>query len=282
MTFDGSSAHPRSPVAVRGPAQHAIRELLAAQRALPGRSARSRLLGRSPLAESGAHWYWAAVGELEVVARLDRLGPEWFVLHGLPGPAAAHGSEPFPIDHLVIGPAGVFSITIQDHTRQSVWVSRRAFIVDGHRLQYIRRAEATVGHVERMLEAAAGRHIRASTIIAVIDPGSLQVRDLPKDVFVVPASTLGFWLSARERELDPESARELAALARLDTTWPDTPVAAPAVDVTARERAEFDQVRREVTTARVVRAAWAIGVTVLLTGTLVAIGILQLVTSVTV
>ena len=281
MTFDGSSAHPRSPVAVRSPAQHAIREFLAAQRALPGRSTRSRLLGRSPLAQSGAHWYWAAVGELEVVARLDRLGPEWFVLHGLPGPAATDGSAPSPIDHLVIGPAGVFSISIHDHSRQNVWVSRRAFMVDGHRLQHIRRAEAAVGHVERMLEAAAGRHIRAGTIIAVIDPGSLQVRDLPKDVFVVPASTLGAWLRARERVLDPESVGELAALTRLDTTWPDTTVATPVIDVSARERerVEFDQVRREVTTARVVRTAWAIGVTVLVTGTLVAIGILQLVTN---
>lgn len=279
MTINGSSAHPRAPVAVRGPAQHAIREFLAAHRRLPHRSTGSRLLGRSPLAKTGAHWYWAAVGELEVIARLDRLGPDWCVVHGLPAPAATDGTAPPYLDHLVIGPAGVFSVTIYDHTRQNVWVSRRAFVVDGHRLQYIRRAEAAVGHLERMLEAAAGRSVRASTIIAVIDPGSLQVRDLPKDVFVVAATNLGSWLKARERELDRASVAELAAFARLDATWPEVPVAVSAIEVSARERAEFDRVRREVTIASVIRAAWSIGVVVLFTGALVAIGILQLVTA---
>jgi len=278
MTFDGSSARPRSPVALRGPAQHAIREFLAAHRTLPTRSIRSRLFGRSPLAGSGAHWYWAALGELDIVTRMDRLGPEWCVVHGLPGPGE-EAPGPSVIEHLVIGPAGVFSVTIHDHTRQNVWVSRRAFVVDGHRVQHIRGAEAAAGHVERMLEAATGSSVRASTIIAVIDPGSLQVRGLPKDVFVVAAASLGSWLKARERVLDPKTVAALARAARLDTTWPEVPVAESAVEVAARELAEFDQVRREVTTARVVRAAWAIGATALLTGALVAIGILQLVSN---
>lgn len=277
MTFDGSSVRPHSPLAVRGPAQHAIREFLAVQREQPKRSIGARLLGRKPFPEAAAAWYGAAIGELEVVARLDRLGPEWCVLHSLPGPAEPDGPAPSVIDHLVIGPAGVFSITIQDHTRQNVWVSRRAFIVDGHRLQTIRPAEAAVGHVERMLEAAVGRHIRASSIIAVIDPASLQVRALPKDVFVVPASTLGFWLGSRERTLDATAVGELAALARLDTTWPDTPVVAPAIEVCTQERAEFDRIRRQAAAAGIVRAAWLIGVAVLVTGALVAMGILQLV-----
>jgi hypothetical protein len=173
----------------------------------------------------------------------------------------------------------VFSITIHDHTRQNVWVSRRAFVVDGHRVQHIRRAEAAVGHVERMLEAVVGSSVRASTIIAVIDPGSLQVRDLPKDVFVVAAASLEPWLKSRERVLDPTVVDELAAAARLDTTWPEVPVAGSAVDTAVRELAEFNQVRREVTVARIIRAVWAIGATALLTGVLVAIGILQLVAS---
>jgi hypothetical protein len=185
---------------------------------------------------------------------------------------------PSTVDHLVIGPAGVFSVTIHDHTRQNVWVNRRAFVVDGHRVQHIRQAEAVVGHVERMLEAAAGRSIRASTIIAVIDPGSLQVRDLPKDVFVVPAASLATWLKARECELDPATVAEFAALARLDSTWPEGE-GVFVLEVSEQERDEFHQVRRDVTIARIIRATWAIGATALLAGFLVAIGILQLVTS---
>ncbi|MHA6694718.1 hypothetical protein [Homoserinimonas sp. A520] len=290
MTFDGSREDSRAPVALRAPAQVAIREFLHVHRTLPPRGIRSRLFGESPISASGAHWFWAAVGELEVVAGLHRLGPEWCVLHGLPGPAPAPADEAesstaaglssgaSTVDHLIIGPAGVFSVAIHDHTRQNVWVSRRAFVVDGHRVQHIRQAEAVVGHVERMLEAAAGRGVRASTIIAVIDPGSLDVRSLPKDVFVVAAASITTWLKTRECELDPAMVAELAGYARLESTWPDVPVAA-AVEVSEQERAEFEQVRRDVTIARIIRAVWAIGATVALTGTLVAIGILQLVTN---
>lgn len=278
MTFDGSRSHSRASVTRRAPAQRSIREFLDVHRTLPPRGIRSRLFGRSPITPSGAHWYWAAVGELEVVARLDHLGPEWCVLHGLPGPATAADGAPSTVDHLLIGPAGVFSVAIHDHTRQNVWVSRRAVVVDGHRVQHIRQAEAVVGHVERMLEAAAGRSIRASTIIVVIDPGSLQVRDLPKDVFVVAASSLGTWLKSRETVLGPATVAELAGFARLDSTWSDDQVDS-SVEVSAQERAEFDRVRRDVTIARIIRAFWAIGAAAVLAGFLVALGILQLVTS---
>lgn len=268
MTFDG-------------PAQHAIREFLALHRLQPGRSTRERLLGRSPLGESTAQWYWTAVGQLEVVAKLDRLGHEWSVLHGLPGAAGTDG--PALIDHLVIGPAGVFAVNAYNHARQNVLVSRRAFVVEGHHLQYIRQAEAAIGQVERMLEASAGHRVRASTIIVVIDPGSLQVRGVPRDVFVVEAASLPRWLKARDRELGAAAVAELTALAHLGTTWEESPGSAaetaPETGTGAieLERAQFENVRREVAAARIVRAVWAIGIVALLAGALVAVGILQLV-----
>lgn len=277
MTFDGSGAQSRSPVTLRGPAGHAIRQFLAVQRLAPRRRFRARLFGHSPLAGPAARWYWTAVGQLDVLARLDHLGPEWSVVHGIPGSPTADGSAPGMIDHLVIGPAGVHTVIAYNHHRENVVVTRQAFIVDGHRLQYIRQAEVAVGQVERMLEAATGRSVRASTIIAVIDPGSLQVRDLPRDVFVVTASALIPWLKVRERTLDATTVNELSSLARSETTWSDAPpLTAFEAVVAAREAAEFGQFRREVATARIVRAAWAFGMVALVAGALIATGILQL------
>ena len=276
MTFDGSSASAPTTAVLHGAIPQAIRGFLAIYRGRPRRTTGTRLFGRSPLDESCVGQYWEAVGELEVVARLDRLGAGWSVVHGIPGPASAGESDPSAIDHVVIGPAGVFSVTTYNHTGQNVWVSKRAFIVDGHRLQHIRRAEAAVGYVERMLEAAVGRHVMATTIIVVIDAGSLQVRDLPRDVFVVAAGSLDTWLLAREHELDPELAGELSAAAQLDTTWSRVaPDPAEAAAIT-RERTEFDLVRRQVAFARSVRIAWAVGAVVLLVGTLAVVSILQL------
>lgn len=267
MTFDGASAESRPATTFHGSAQHSIREFLAEHRLKPARSARQRALGRSPLGEADARWYWAAIGQLEVKSRLDQLGPEWTVVHGVPGPST--------IDHLVIGPGGVFTISTHDHTRQSVWVSGRAFVVDGHRLPYLRRAEEAIGYVERTLEEEAGVHIRASTVIAVMDPGKLQVRDLPRDVFVITAESLTRWLKSRAAVLGAETAAHLAAVARLEATWTTEPRSVADVERIARERAEFDLVRREVVTARLVRSAWAIGVVTLLVGMMLAVGLLR-------
>lgn len=279
MTVDGSSAMPRSTAMLHGPGQQAIAEFLSIYRGRPPRPARAKLFGRSPLDESCSGPYWEAVGELAVASALDRLGPQWTVIHGIPVLPPDGRSEVAVADHLVIGPAGIFTVITHNHARQNVWVSRRAFVVDGHRVQHIRGAEAAVGYVERMLEAAVGRHVRATTIIAVMEPGSLQVRDLPRDVFVIDASTLGSWLKAREPVLELESVAELAAYARREATW-SCAAREPAVAAgEARERAEFDRIRHEVRVARTVRVAWSIGVVGVLSGVLVAVGLLQLVNS---
>jgi hypothetical protein len=275
MTSNRSSVSPPSTAARRCPAQHAVSEFLVIHRG-GGRSAGERIFGRSPLDERSAGRYWDAVGALEVAVNLDRLGSEWSVVHGIPGVASADESQPSLIDHLVIGAAGVFSVTTYNHTRQNVWVSKRAFVVDGHSVQHIRRAEAAVGHVERMLEAAVGRHVRATTIIAVIQAGSLRVRDLPRDVFVVDAASLESWLRTRGPELAPESVAEFAAAARLDATWTDAAPSPIDSAETAGERAEFERVRRDIATARMVRIAWATGTVVVLVGALVALSILRL------
>jgi len=270
MTFDGSSAESRPSSTFRAPAQHAIREFLAGHRLRPARSARERALGRSPLGESGAQWYWSAVGQLEVTSRLENLGPEWTVVHGIGGPS-------MNIDHLVIGPAGVFAVCTHDHTKQNVWVSGRAFVADGHSLQYLRAAEEAIGYVERTLEREAGVHIRASAVITVIDPGSLRVRDLPRDIFVIAASSVTAWLRLREPALGAETVSHLAAVARAEETWSSEPRSVADVESLQRERAEFDRVRHEVATARGVRAAWAISIVSLLVGMMLAVGLLQLV-----
>ena len=280
MRIDDLTSAPgaRVPLALRGPAQRSIAEFVAMHSPLPPRGRWARVFGRSPLHESSAQWFWSAVGQLDVVATLDRLGPEWCVFHGVPGPAPSHGGSSW-VDHLVIGPTGVFTVTAYDHTRQNVWVDRRAFVVDGHRLQYIRVAEAEVGHIERMLGDAAEGAVTAGAVIAVINPGSLRVRDLPRDVRVIEANALIASLRGGERRLDTDRVQLLAAAVHREHTGPGERVTSTGDEAAgaARDGAEFGRVRREVAMARVVRAVWTIGIAGLVAGALVAVGILQLV-----
>jgi len=70
------------------------------------------------LAEKVLSWYWGVLGERRVAAHLARLGPEWCVLHSIP-----IGTKGKDIDHLVIGPPGVFAINTKDHRGKRIWAA---------------------------------------------------------------------------------------------------------------------------------------------------------------
>lgn len=279
MKTDDAPSAPGSstPVHQHSPAQSAISAFLDAHANVVPRSRGARLLGRSPLGTESLHWFWGAVGELDIAEALERLGSDWNVLHCVPM-SSGTGASDDRIDHLVIGPPGVFTVKTRNHARQNVWVVRRAFSVDGHSLQYIRSAEVEVGYVERVLGAAATMPLAVSALIAVIDPSSLSIRDLPRDVFVLNARGLLRWLEARDRQLEPEQIEHLAAIAATASTW-SGPMGTDARDSVvdrAIQRAAFDSIRREVASARVVRSVWAVAAAAVVTGAMIVTSILTL------
>ena len=68
--------------------------------------------------------------------RLVKLGPAWRVLHSIPV-----GSRGTDIDHLVIGPGGVFSLNTKNHLGQRVWVHTDVVKVNGQSRNYLRVSE---------------------------------------------------------------------------------------------------------------------------------------------
>jgi hypothetical protein len=280
---NGTSAPaPSSWLSARGPAQETIGEFLARYGTVPARSRLSRVFGLSPLDRGSAHWYWTAVGELEVVATLDRMGADWRVFHGVPGPRSAPDAEAGVIDHLVVGPAGVFTVSTYNHAGKNVWVGRRVFVVDEHRLPYIRLAETDVGLVERALSQAMGITVTASAVITLVDPGSLRLGHLPADVDVVASNAVSAWLSSRARTLQPELVDAIATVAAEAATWGSgagtvaAGVPTPAGADWRSERKQFEAVRRQVAAATIIRGLWTVGLAVLLGAVLVTAGILQL------
>jgi hypothetical protein len=81
--------------------QAVIEKLLGDREGEPSRSFLGRVFGADPLSPDNYSWYKGALGE--IVGRvLQRLGPEWTVLHAVPV-----GTATSDIDHVLIGPAGV-------------------------------------------------------------------------------------------------------------------------------------------------------------------------------
>ena len=241
--------------------QVAIMELLRAQVAVPPRSRLARIFGLSPLSRETQALYRGVVGEIEVGEALDRLGPEWVVRHEMPAEA-----ELVDIDHLVIGPAGVFVIATNNHSGSSVWASERTLMVGGVRQPHIRTMEYEMGNAERILSSAAGTAVQVSGVLAVVAAKSLVVREKHRDVAVLPASQLVGWLLRHKRALSDAEVARIAEAATLAASWNQEGVVKPL-----RVREKFETLRSEVRRAGRVQIAWAIGATVLGVGTFAAI-----------
>jgi hypothetical protein len=253
------------------PGHTAMRDAIARVEAAPSRSWIARIFGKSPLGPEATDAFHVAIGEIEVAAELDLLGSEWHVLHSVPvGPREA------VIDHLVIGPAGVFLVDTTVHTGASVWASGRSFVVSGVRHPAIRNMEYEMGRVERLLSAAAGCAVEVSGVLAVVGPKSLIVRDDHRDVVVLRASMLSRWLQGEARRLEPRQVEAITGVASLVRTWD----AAPAdCQDTTRVRTRFDTLRAEVQRAWAVQRGWATALVLVAAGTFVAITYLILVSA---
>jgi hypothetical protein len=230
--------------------QVAIGELLKAQSLVPGRSRIARAFGVSPLNSETYQLYRGVVGEIEVGESLDRLGSDWRVLHAV---SVDGGGD---IDHIAIGPGGVFIIATKNHTGYDIWASQRTFMVAGIRYPYVRNMEHEMGRAERVISTALGRTIEVTGILAIVAPKSLTVRQRHRDVAVLHSAHLVPWLVRRRRVLSHDDVVEIGAVAALSSTWDQETT---AVEGPEDQRELFEALRLEVHNARRVQLLWAIG-----------------------
>jgi hypothetical protein len=81
-------------------------------------------------------WRVGAGGEETIGAKLEKLRRHgWQVLHAVP--VGDRGSD---IDHVIIGPGGVWTLNTKTHPSKSVWVGRHQVRVDGHKTDYLRNS----------------------------------------------------------------------------------------------------------------------------------------------
>jgi Nuclease-related domain len=242
-----------------------IAELLHVHSTTRDRSTLARVLGVSPLTATGRVAYRLAMGEVDVGDALDALARAdsgWQVLHSV---AMADGTE---LDHLLIGPAGVFIVTTVVHSDGVVEAAQRTFTVSDERYPHIREMEHGIGRVEGLLAAAAGTPIAVSGILAVVEPRSLVVHQAHRDVAVISASSIVRWLSRRPTTIAPAEIERIAAVARRGATWgTDIRRADDATEL----RGLFDALRAEVDRAWSLHRLWTTAITVLAAGALIVV-----------
>ena len=154
-----------------------------------------------------------ADGEEEVAWRMRKLGDGWHVIHSVP--VGEKGSD---IDHVVIGPAGVFTLNTKNHSRKKVWIAEKAFMVSGQKTNYLRNSRHEASRASKLLTAACGYDVPVEPIIVVI-AAELTIKAQPTDVHVIARKRIGKWLQRRPSTLGPSSVEAIYNMARRDTTW---------------------------------------------------------------
>lgn len=259
MTNRHEPVAPIRPTALhaRVPAQSVITEFLHLHGAQKRPSALERAFGADTLGPESTTLYRHALGALAVGESLARLGPRWSVLHAVP--QGGHAD----IDHLLIGPPGVFSLGIRDFPGRQVTVVAGALRVGGSSYPFLRDAEHEVGRVEKALGLLRGAPAHATGVVVLIEPKGIAVAEKPRDVSVVSSRELVPFLQALPEVLTAGEIALLGALASRPDTWL-THAVLPQDGAALRER--FDSVHRVVRTAVAVRRLWIVAMSTALLG----------------
>jgi hypothetical protein len=234
----------------RVPGQLAMSEIVAAQRTTPTRSRVAKFFGASPLEPRTRPLYRAALGELLVGDTLDHLGPEWDVLHVVP--VDEDGRD---IDHLVIGPPGVFTLTTENMLGDEVWIGGETMLVDNKHRDDILAAKTLAETASGLLSTASGRTVTVEPILVLVNPKRLVLREQPSGLIVVSSKHLLRWLKSLDRTLEGEDVANISDVADRNSTW--LAAVAPLEDTPQLNR-DFGELREQVRRATRVRIAWGI------------------------
>ncbi|MEU6310263.1 nuclease-related domain-containing protein [Streptomyces sp. NPDC047014] len=200
---------PAHDLALRRPGQ-ALRDKV--QREGPG------LVGRTVawiLRRPPSPWQLGLRGERVVgreLARLSRRG--WSALHSIPL------SPTWDIDHLLIGPGGVFSINTKNHHGRSVWVGDHSVRVDhGPGRPYVRNSRREAAVVQKVLERGCGFPVVVNPLLVFVRPARLDTVASLTDVQALEDRGLAGFTSL-PGVLRPDQVADLYAVARDHRSWP--------------------------------------------------------------
>ncbi len=161
-------------------------------------------------------WRIGAKGEEKTASYLEKLtaGGLWYALHSVP--VSTHGTD---IDHVLIGPAGVFTINTKHHPGALVSARGDVITVNRHATEHAAKARAEADRAGRLLGAALGLGAITVAPLVVIVGAGVRSAGQPRGVTVLPASKLVRWLRAQPNTLAPDTVAKLYAVARRSTTW---------------------------------------------------------------
>ena len=168
-------------------------------------------LGKSVLAAGSAAQRGSSVAQ-----RLDRLAEEgWETVHGVP-----LGRQGSLVEHLLIGPGGLFTVTERRHPGERVRARGRTVTVSGQPVSYLRDCRLEAARTQDRLMAAGCAQIHVRGVLVLQGELDLDVAATsPSDPLAVPRSDVPAVFRRMESVLDEARVAALAKVARRRTTW---------------------------------------------------------------
>jgi hypothetical protein len=143
---------------------------------------------------------------------LGRLPTGWHVFHDVPV-----GDEGTNIDHLVVGPAGVFTINTKNLTGK-VWVGPKSILHNRRRTDFLPKVSAEARLTSRLLSTAVGRPVEVRGALAIL-ADDWTIKQRPADVYVDATRGVKDWMLRQPVTLGPHEVIELASAASKPGTW---------------------------------------------------------------
>jgi hypothetical protein len=224
----------------RRPGYGVMEKRLQVQAQAPVRTGWQRFWGHDPVSQEARSWFKGVLGERRVAAELARLGPAFTVLHAVP---VGKGST--DIDHVVIGPTGVFTINTKNHSGQRVWVAGTTFMVAGRKKRHIHAARDEGERAQRLLRETAGFAVPVRSLI-VVSAEKLTIKSAPA-VPVLRVAQARTWITKQPVVLTDDAVRYVASVAEERATWHADAV---VLDDTLRMEQRFERLELEVAGAR--------------------------------
>ncbi|MGB7980719.1 MAG: nuclease-related domain-containing protein [Candidatus Nanopelagicales bacterium] len=167
------------------------------------------------------NWRVGADGEETIGAKLEKLTKHgWYVLHAVP--IGDRGSD---IDHVLIGPGGVFTLDTKTHPGGSVWVGRYAIKVNGQSTQYLRNSRFEAQRAARLLSTAIGHPVEVTPVLVFLT-GTLipnvTIKQTPDDVRILDRMDVPSAFKRASRRLTCEQVELGFQQARRSTTWTES------------------------------------------------------------
>lgn len=145
-----------------------------------------------------------------VTVILRSLPAGWFTFNDLP-----------TIDHLVIGPAGVFTLDAKSGA-ESAWPAGRALMAGGAMTDYLPKAVLASRRASRLLAKASSRSVGVRPVLIVAGlamEAAMSERGRPSDVTILRPGDVLPWFRRQPAVLSDETVSALVRAARDPATW---------------------------------------------------------------